>query len=101
MLVWESKEKHPASTVFCQLQDGIVSLGEERCRGVFLEGDPCSQQRAGREWAGWEGDVCVSAGSAQPPTHNSAGSHRTPDENSRSRTDSCQILVLMGEGASL
>lgn len=75
MLVWESKEKHPTSTVFCQLQDGIVSLGEERCRGVFLEGDPCSQQRAGREWAGWEGDVCVSAGSAQPPTHNSAGSH--------------------------
>lgn len=33
VLVWESKEKHPT---FCQVQDGIVSLGAERCRAVFL-----------------------------------------------------------------
>lgn len=52
VLVWESKKKHPTSTVFCQVQDGVVSLGSERCRGVFLGGDPCSQQRAGGEWAG-------------------------------------------------
>lgn len=26
----------------------------------------------GREWAGWEGDASVSAGSAQPPADNSA-----------------------------